>query len=81
MTTRLFAAACMISAMAAVLRFEVTTPTGRLIAVTSVLVSLTGQFFAQQATKAKPATWSLALLPVFWIGLAVVAVAWLVALA
>lgn len=80
-TTRLMAAACMFSAMAAVLRFETTTLTGRVLAATSVMVAFAGQFFALQASKPRPATWALALLPTFWVGVAVVVVMWLVALA
>lgn len=79
--TRLLAAACMFSAMAAVLRFEVTTLTGRILAVSGVLVSLTGQMFAQLAGKPERGAWISALLTLFWIGLALLAVAWLVALA
>jgi hypothetical protein len=79
--TRLMAAVCMFSAMAAVLRFEATTLTGRLLAITSVMVAFAGQLFALQGSKPQPAAWALALLPMFWIGVAVLVIMWLVALA
>ena len=74
------AAMCMLSAMTAVLKFEFTTTTGKLLAVPSVMASMVGQRFAQQAGKPAPGAWVSALLTVFWIGVAALVVMWLVAL-
>lgn len=77
---RLLAAASMLSAMAAVLRFESTTSQGRVLIALGVLTSLSGQLFLMQASKSKPPAWVNVPLTLLGIGLAAIVLAWIVAL-
>jgi cobalamin synthase len=75
------AAACMVSAMAAVLRFETTTTTGEGHHDAGADEDAAGQLITLPVSKPQPAPWALALLPMFWIGVAVLVVMWQLALA
>ena len=57
-TTRFLSALCMLSGILAVVRFDSSTPTGRMLIVPSVLISTCGQLFIHQAGKTEPPAWT-----------------------
>jgi hypothetical protein len=76
--TRLLSAACMVSGIFAIVQFETTTSTGRLLVGASIGVAFLGQLFIWQATKPLPKPWTGSVLALFWLGLMVLAALWVV---
>lgn len=70
----------MLSGILAVVRFDSSTPTGRMLIVPSVLISTCGQLFIHQAGKTEPPAWTGTALTLFWTGLIGLGILWLVAL-
>ncbi len=77
-TCRVVSAACMLSAILAVVNFDTRSTAGRILIVASVSVSFFGQLFAMKASKPAPPPWIAFLLPCFWIGLAALSILWLI---
>lgn len=79
-TVRLLSAACMLSAMLAVIRYGSVSSQSRILIVLSVMTALSGQLFVMEATKPAPPPWVQVPLTALGVGIAVVCVAWVVAL-
>jgi len=75
---RVLSAACMLSAILAVVNFDTRSTAGRILIVASVSVSFFGQLFAMKASKPTPPPWIGFLLPCFWIGLTALPILWLI---